>query len=180
MAPPPRERVRDSEEIDNIQRMSTEPLVWTGWRVDGIRSARKFFSALPEILPLPVTLYFEGTTFASDVRALLASNAVEPSLQVPPGTIWPKPSVFHVLGTEQFLFQLVALADNHAESEVCDHLHAYKDGRGLLQWYDAFSGDPALLEPVHKGGSPSEFLSQTGSTICLLARKEESRIELGC
>src|SRR6202167_4191326 len=43
-----------------------------------------------------------------------------------PGTTWPKPSVFHVLATEQLFRQLAALAGRHAESEVCDHFHAYK------------------------------------------------------
>ena len=126
--------------------MSTEPLICCGWRVAGIRSAEAFFSALPEILSLPVTLCFEGTSIALAVQTLFASNTVASSLQIAPGTIWPKPSVFHVRGTEQFLLQLVALAGKHAEGEVCDHFHAYKDGRGLLQWYDAFSGDPALLD----------------------------------
>jgi hypothetical protein len=73
-----------------------------------------------------------------DVRALLASGAVAATLQIPPGTIWPKPNVFHVLATEQFIHELAALAERHAEPEVCDHFHAYNDSHGLMQWYDAF------------------------------------------
>src|SRR5579864_9213326 len=110
----------------------------SGWEVTGIRSAEKFFSTLTDVLPLPVNLCFEGTSISSDVRALLASGAVAATLQIPPGTIWPKPSVFHVLATEQLIHELAALAGRHAEPEVCDHFHAYNDSHGLMQWYDAF------------------------------------------
>ena len=123
--------------------MPSRPLFVSGWEVAGISSAEKFFSALTEILPLPVYLCFEGTRISADVRTLLASSAVAPRLTIPPGTIWPKPSVFHVLATEQFLHELAASAGKHAEPEVCDHFHAYNDSHGLMQWYDAF--DLSLL-----------------------------------
>src|ERR1700722_471926 len=136
--------------------MSTQPLFVNGWEVTGINSAEKFFLALPGILPMPLTLYFEGTSISPDVVALFASNAVTPTLEIPIGTIWPKPSVFHVRATEQFLDKLAALARNHAEAEVCDHFHAYGDNQGLMQWYDAFSGDPLLI-----GGSIPEAQVQS-------------------
>ena len=125
--------------------MSSKPLFVSGWEVAGISSAEKFFSALSEVLPLPVHLCFEGTSISSDVQKLLASSAVVATLQIPRGTIWPKPSVFHVLATEQFIHELAALAGRHAEPEVCDHFHAYNDSHGLMQWYDAFD-DPLFIE----------------------------------
>jgi hypothetical protein len=125
--------------------MPSRPLFVSGWKVAGIRSAEQFFSALTEVLPLPVRLCFEGTSICSDVRTLLASSAIVATLQIPPGTIWPKPSVFHVLATEQFIHELAALAGRHAGPEVCDHFHAYNDSHGLMQWYDAFD-DPLLID----------------------------------
>jgi hypothetical protein len=134
------------EKIANTKAMSSKPLFVSGWEVAGIRSARKFFAALTEVLPLPVRLCFEGTNISSDVRTLFASSAVAATLQIPPGTIWPKPSVFHVLATEQFIHELAALAGKHAGPEVCDHFHAYSDSHGpLMQWYDAFDL-PLLIE----------------------------------
>lgn len=50
--------------------------------------------------------------------------------------------------TEQFLPQLAAFAGKHAEAEVCDHFHAYSNTQGLMQWYDAFSGDPLLIAAI--------------------------------
>jgi hypothetical protein len=115
-------------------------------RLQEIIGAEKFFLALPEILPLPVNLRFEGTSMSPDALALFACNAAAHTLEIPPGTIRPKPSMFHVHATEQFLQQLAALAGKHAEAEVCDHFHAYSNSQGLMQWYDAFSGDPLLVE----------------------------------
>jgi hypothetical protein len=126
--------------------VSTKPLFVNGWEVAGIIGAEKFFLALPEILPLPANLCFEGTSMSPDALALFASNAAAHTLEIPPGTIWPKPSMFHVHATEQFLQQLAALAGKHAEAEVCDNFHAYSNSQGLMQWYDAFSGDPLLIE----------------------------------
>jgi hypothetical protein len=125
--------------------MSTKPLFVNGWEATGITSAEKFFLVLPGILPLPVNLCFEGTSMSPDALALFASSVATPTLEIPPGTIWPKPRVFHVRATEQFLLQLTALASKHAVPEVCDHFHAYSNSEGLMQWYDAFSGDPLLI-----------------------------------
>jgi hypothetical protein len=141
--------------------MATKPLFDSGWQVAGIKSAEKFFSALTEILPLPVNLCFEGTSISQDVQALFAASAVASSLQIPPGTIWPKPSVFHVRGTEQFLHVLATMAGKHAEPEVCDHFHAYKDSHGLMQWYDAFDL-PLLIDETVDDASLQNFCRKLG------------------
>ena len=125
--------------------MSDKPLFVNGWEVRGIRRADEFLPALIELLPLPAYLCFEGTSIASDVRALFDSSAVAPALQIPTGTLWPKPSVFHVFAREPFIRELAELAGRHAEPEICGHFHAYNGGRGLMQWYNAFD-DPLLVD----------------------------------
>jgi hypothetical protein len=125
--------------------MSNRPFLVSGWEVMGIRCAEEFFLALVELLPLPAYLCFEGTSIAPDVRTLLESNAVAATLQIRAGTLWPKPSVFHVFASKQFVGKLAELAGRHAEPEICDHFHAYKDSHGLMQWYDAFD-DPLLID----------------------------------
>jgi hypothetical protein len=142
--------------------VSTKPLFVNGWEVAGISSAGKFFLALPEILPLPVNLCFEGTRISSDALALFTSNAATHTLEIPRGTTWPKPSVFHVYATEQFLQKLAALAGKHAEAEVCDHFHAYSNDQGLMQWYDAFSGDSLLIEESIPEANVRSFCRKLG------------------
>lgn len=124
----------------------------SGWEVVGVRSAETFFPVLTDIQPLPVNLRFEGTRISPDVQALLASSAITPGLEIPPGTIWPKASVFHVRATEPFLHQLGALAGRHAESEMSDHFHAYTGGRGLMQWQGAFDLPLLIDESVTQAG----------------------------
>ena len=132
-----------------------------GWQVFGIKLAADFFSALTGFLRLPVYLCFEGTSISSDVAQLLASGAVAPTLQIPRGTIWPKPSVFHVLATEQFVRELAALAARHAEPEICDHFHAYKDDNMLMQWHDAFDLPLLIDESMTEAGLQS-FCNKLG------------------
>ena len=144
-----------------MEAMSSSPLFVSGWEVAGIRSPQKFFSALTEVLPLPVHLCFEGTNISSDVRTLLASSAVAATLQIPPGTIWPKPSVFHVLATKQFIYELAALGGRHVGPEMCDHFHAYNDSHGLMQWYDAFDL-PLLIANSIDEASLENFCQKLG------------------
>jgi hypothetical protein len=149
------------EKIVNMGARSSRPLFASGWEVAGIRSAEKFSSALTEVLPLPMNLCFEGTSISSDVRKLLVSNAVVAALQIPTGTIWPKPSAFHVLATEQFIHELAALAGRHVGPEVCDHFYAYNDGQGLMQWYDAFDL-PLLIDKSITEASLQSFCHKLG------------------
>jgi len=133
--------------------MAEESLLKPGWEIEGISTARPFFSSIGILLPLPVYFCFEGTSIEPDVWALLQKNSASPHLQVPTGTLWPKPRVIHVLATAEFVSNLAAIADSHAEPEICDHLHAYKDSKLLLQWHDAFDL-PILLDV----SIPEEFV----------------------
>jgi hypothetical protein len=53
-------------------------------------------------------------------------------------------------------------APRHANAEVCDHFHAYNDAHGLMQWYDAFSGDPLLVDASIPEASVQSFCRKLG------------------
>jgi hypothetical protein len=59
-----------------------------------------------------------GTSLSVDVRALLASEVIADILEIPPGTIWSKSTVFDLLATEQFIHELAAVASGRAEASV--------------------------------------------------------------
>src|SRR5262245_33441003 len=111
--------------------MTDKAFVKVGWQIAGIRRAPEFFGALVEFLPLFSCLYFEGTSINPDVQKLLEANAVSPMMTVPTGTLWPKPTVFHVIANEDFLRRLAEVSNRYANPEICDHFHAYHAGRGL-------------------------------------------------
>ena len=139
--------------------MTHEAWVGKGWEITGIRKAAPFFDALVELLPLPTYLRLEGTSIAPDIHAFLEANALAPEMNITPGTLWPKPRVFHVLGSEPLLRRLSMMAGHHAEPEICDHFHAYQNGHVLLQWYDAFT-DPLLVDDAITEGAVQHFCSK--------------------
>lgn len=143
--------------------MPNRPTIDAGWEVEGIEIASCFFSAVAHLLPPPVHLYFEGNSIASDVWALLQSRAVSPQFQIPRGTIWPKPRTMHVLATADFLRELAAQAELHAEPEICDHLHAYSESKLLLEWYDAFDL-PLLVDGSIPEATVREFCRKAGGS----------------
>jgi hypothetical protein len=149
-----------------------EPLVASGWEVAGIRDGERFFRALGELLPGSAYLVFDGCSIAPDVRRLLEPVAVPPRRLVPLGTAFPRSQVFHVPSSAAFLEALANVAAAHAESEICDHFHAYDDRRHVLQWYDAFDL-PLLID-----GSISERAVQ-GFCRSLGARYAGWRAEPG-
>ena len=122
----------------------------SGWEIAGIRDGEKFFRSLAALLPTPATLVLEGTSIAPDVRRLLESAAIPPRRHVPAGTVLPRPATYHVPASASLLTALADLAAEHAEPELCDHFHAYDDGRWLLRWYDAFG------QPMQVDGTISE------------------------
>jgi hypothetical protein len=132
---------------------------------------------LKEILPLPVNLCFEGTRISSEVQSVLASRAIAPGIQIPPGTIWPKPRVFHVRATEQFLSQIAGISEKHAEPEICGHFHAYSDGRGLMQWCDAFDLPLLIDESIPESKLQNFCRGLRGSIHAMAGTKRPSMIQ---
>jgi hypothetical protein len=97
--------------------------------------------AIDETMPKTAILYLEGTSIAPDVRTFLESRRAEHPREVARGTVYPATSTFHLPLNDQNLTELRALADLHAEPEICDHLAVYRDGELLLTAYDAGDGE---------------------------------------
>ena len=109
-----------------------------GCEVPGIRDLSEFLRALPELLPQGSILYLEGTS-APDVIAFLERHPAPYTNKVAAGTIWPRPTFFHIQITPDTMHELAGLCEIHATAEVCFHVHAYRDGQVLVEQYDAFS-----------------------------------------
>jgi len=110
----------------------------TRWVVKGFREFESFFRHLDQLLPATAAIvYLEGPSIAADVRSFLEEHSVEPWHEVYPGTVWPKPSVFHLPASLEILRGLAELASHHAYPEIADHCHVYTRDGMILQWYDA-------------------------------------------
>lgn len=97
--------------------------------------------AIDEAMPPGSILYVEGTSVAPDVREFLAARQTDDRVEVSKGTAWPKPAKYHLPLVGDNLRRLRALAERHADPEICDHLVVYKSGRVLLTAYDAGADD---------------------------------------
>ena len=62
------------------------------------------------------------------------------------------------------LARLSEAALHHAEPEICDHVHFYRDGNALVQWFDAFSG-PLLVSKLVPRERVEQFASAVGGVV---------------
>ena len=108
-------------------------------------------------------MYLEGTSIAPIVAAYLQDRPAADRESVRTGIIWPRPKAFHMPMTTENVAGLVDLMTDLAEPEVCDHLHAYRDGVAYLIWYDAWFDSPLYL---HKDVSEDAVRQLCGAFGC--------------
>ena len=149
-------------ELNGIRMDTTRPF----WEVEGRTTFAVLLRALGDFLPDGSVLYFEDGSPDRKLLDFLNAHAIEEQTHVAVATLWPRPVYYHVPATPQNLAELAVLAESHAEPELAVHFHAYRDGKVLLQWHDAF-GQPMLLD----GGTPEEqvrpFAEALGMTFKL-------------
>jgi hypothetical protein len=109
------------------------------WKVTGVSDHSAFFRNLPQILPANAVLVLEGGRHPEGLLAFVRKHEVTAGMEIATGTFWPRQPVHHLSATATVLRELADLTEQCAAPEVCDHLHAYKGGEMLLQWFDAFS-----------------------------------------
>lgn len=112
--------------------------------VDGAAGFSELFEALHGWVPEGAILYFEGGSPDAQIEDFMTEHSIPERVHIAPGTIWPKPRVFHVLATGETLSELAKIMECHAAPELAIHFHVYRDDSVLLEWHDAFS-QPMLL-----------------------------------
>jgi len=132
------------------------------WRVTGEALEHPaFFRNLPLLLPADAVLVLEGGRHPKELEGFLNEHQLTPALKLAAGTFWPRGRTYHVPATAAFLEELADRTEHCAELEVCEHLHAYRDGVVLLQWYDAFS-DPAYVSKLVSQDRVERFCAVLG------------------
>src|SRR5688572_19016273 len=93
----------------------------TRWVIKGLSEFEAFFRNLDRLLPNSgAVVYLEGVSIAPEVHEFLKQHSVEAWHQVVRGTIWPKPSIFHVPATPAVFNGLADLASRHAYPVIAD------------------------------------------------------------
>jgi hypothetical protein len=138
----------------------------TRWVVNGVRDYETYFRNVDHLLPTSqAILYLEGVAIAPEVRSFIEKHATAPVHKVYPGTVWPKPSVFHLPATAEVLRGLAELAHDRPTLEMADHCHFYTSQGMVLQWYDALDDDcPLGVGPEISEDRLQEFCRRAGAT----------------
>ncbi len=129
------------------------------WELSPASDFPSFLRALPTILPPDSILYLEDGNPPKQIKAFLDSHCIPEQSHVAMGTIWPKPHTFHLPATTENLNQIADLAERIAVHQAAIHLHAYSNGKILLEWYDAFYKDPFYLSSAIPENKVKDFYS---------------------
>lgn len=108
------------------------------WKVSCCKDLPMFLKALNELLPPGSVLYLEGGPALTDMQPFFEARMPEQTADIAPGTTWPRPQNFHMKANMENLYGLAKLTARTNPLAFAWHLHVYKDGQLLLQWYDAF------------------------------------------
>lgn len=133
------------------------------WKVSAAKDLPAFLRALADLAPPDSILYLEGGRPPAAMLAFLRERSVPEQSHVERGTIWPRPAVFHLPATRANLVALAEMAERCATAEVAIHLHLYREGRVLLQWYDAFF-DPLRISKEVPDKRVQEFCEKLDLT----------------
>ena len=114
------------------------------WEVSGKIDFSSLLAALADLLPAECVLYFEGGSPSKELAQFLREHSVPERAHVAYGTIWPRPSVFHLPAAATILSDLAGLMRSRAYPELAIHFHVYRNQTVLLEWHDAFT-QPMLL-----------------------------------
>lgn len=136
------------------------------WKVSGVRTAEDFFRAVPLLVPDATHMFLEGSP-EPDIEALLASEVDDAEYAAPVGTIWSWPRKeqrFSVRASPELFARLSEAASNHAEPEICSHVHFYRGQEALVQWFDAFL-DPLLVSKSVERQRVEQFASVVGGVV---------------
>jgi hypothetical protein len=115
------------------------------WEVSATKDLPSLLRALHKLVPDDAILYLEDGSPTKKLRKFLDEHCVPEVTHLAMGTIWPRPLVFHFPATYENLNQLATYAEKCNAIEVAVHLHVYRPGKVMLEWYDAFFKDPMYL-----------------------------------
>ena len=135
------------------------------WIVSGVRDAEKFFRAIPMLVPEATHMFLEGSS-AAEIVALLSPFSTHSDYGAPVGTLWswPRDHRYSVKPSPELLVSLSEAATHLAEPEICSHVHFYRDGEPLLQWFDAFV-DPIMVSKAVSRERVEQFCIETGGVL---------------
>jgi len=133
------------------------------WEISPLGVSTGFFIALKQLLPIGCVLYLEDPLHPQLLR-FLAAHPAPCTVKVSVGSLWPRPTWYHVEANAENLDRIEELTEkNCAEPEICSSLVVYKDSQVLVSWHDAWS-DPIGLSSFFSEPEVRDFSERLGLT----------------
>jgi len=148
---------------------------WPRWRVQPVKDPALFLRALCDLFPSGAILYLEGGSPPLAVRHFLQDRQAAERCQVELGTIWPRPLQYHIPMAKETLMALADLAEDCAAPEIAVHVHVYLEGKVLLEWYDAFFGDPLYVSTAVAEEAVQHLCSKLGTGYEIVSAEADLR-----
>jgi hypothetical protein len=140
------------------------------WVIKDLEQPVSFFQHLPELLPADSILYVEGTSIAPDVAAFYSSHRARNAVDVVRDTIAPVPDIYHFTFSPETCAALRQFTEQHPVAEMFDHIKAYRGGRLLFTFHDAFDGWLLVSELL-----PDDAVARFCQALGVSRRREETK-----
>ena len=141
----------DPEDVDSVMQAWGAPflppvLTEAHENVGRVTELSLLLTAIERAMPRPAVIFIEGTRLSDEVKTYLEERSLPSGRDDLWGTLWPRPSGFHIPVTDENLIDLRQLVSRHARpedpypfGEICDHVVVYCDDLVLLGAYDVGS-----------------------------------------
>ena len=140
------------------------------WVMEGIKDPVPFFQNLDKLIPGDSILYFEGCDINPEVVRFYEQNKAAGAVCVTRDTIFPVPECFHVAMSAGVIERLVEFLKGKPVEGCFNHVKAYREGRLLFTFHDAFDGSHFLIS----SRVPGEAVEAFGLAIGATARREQN------
>jgi hypothetical protein len=134
------------------------------WVIEGLKNPVSFFHQLEQLIPADAILYFEGSEIAPEVMQFYERNRACNAMSVVRDMIFPVPEMFHVALAPGVIEGLSELLDRHPLPACFFHVKAYREGKLLFAFHDAFDGSDLLLSESIPEERIREFATALGGT----------------
>ena len=151
----------DGIDLDSVDR----------WVVEGLKDSIAFFRHLGDLVPPDSILYFEGSAIIPEAAQLYERNRAANPVCVVRDSIFPIPEVFHVSMSPGVIESLIDLLRQHPVEACFHHVKAYREGKLLFTFHDAFDGSYLLVSDR----IPEESIRAFTSILGAVHRRDERR-----
>lgn len=127
------------EEAAGIRMEDNDP-----WVITPPRDPANVLRCLPILFPSGGFVYFEDLV-EKQFEYWLTGHSVPAPIKIAYGTIWPKPTYYHIPLTKELLSEAAYVVGQEGMAFPTIHLHVHDGKQVLMEWHDAIDNNPMLI-----------------------------------